>query len=243
MWTRKELKDRAKITLKANYWKAVLVSLILSFLTGGGGSSAGNSASESYKSASGGDSLFSGVDPNVLAAVLSAIVVAVLVILAISFVLSLLVFNPLIVGCRRFFIKCREEQPSLKELVFAFSSSYGNIIKTMFLEGLYIFLWSLLFIIPGIIKTFEYLMVPYILAENPELSTKEVFARSKQMMTGDKWNAFVLQLSFLGWILLSVFTCGILLIFYVGPYSELTYAELYAVLKQKVNSSDSEVVS
>ena len=243
MWTRKELKDRAKITLKANYWKAVLVSLILSFLTGGGGSNAGNSASESYKSASGGDSLFSGVDPNVLAAVLSAIVVAVLVILAISFVLSLLVFNPLIVGCRRFFIKCREEQPSLKELVFAFSSSYGNIIKTMFLEGLYIFLWSLLFIIPGIIKTYEYLMVPYILAENPELSTKEVFARSKQMMTGDKWNAFVLQLSFLGWILLSVFTCGILLIFYVGPYSELTYAELYAVLKQKVNRSDSEAVS
>ena len=114
MWTRKELKDRAKITLKANYWKAVLVSLILSFLTGGGGSSAGNSASESYKSASGGASLFSGVDPNVLAAVLSAIVVAVLVILAISFVLSLLVFNPLIVGCRRFFIKCREEQPSLR---------------------------------------------------------------------------------------------------------------------------------
>ena len=113
----------------------------------------------------------------------------------------------------------------------------------MFLEGLYIFLWSLLFIIPGIIKTYEYLMVPYILAENPELSTKEVFARSKQMMTGDKWNAFVLQLSFLGWILLSVFTCGILLIFYVGPYSELTYAELYAVLKQKINSSDSEAVS
>lgn len=243
MWTRKELKDRAKITLKANYWKAVLVSLILSFLTGGSGSSAGSSASNSYQSASGGENLFSGMDASVLATIISVVIVAVLVTVAISFVLSLLVLNPLIVGCRRFFIKCREEQPSIKEVVFAFSHSYGNVIKTMFLQGLYIFLWSLLFIIPGIIKTYEYLMIPYILAENPEMDTREVFARSKQMMTGDKWNAFVLQLSFFGWILLSVFTCGILLIFYVGPYSELTYAELYAVLKQKASGSDSTVVS
>ena len=103
----------------------------------------------------------------------------------------------------------------------------------MFLMNLYITLWSLLFLIPGIIKMYEYLMVPYILADNPGMDRKEAFAISKRMMTGEKWNAFILQLSFLGWIFLSMFTCGLLGIFYVSPYMEATMAELYAYNKGK----------
>ena len=115
---------------------------------------------------------------------------------------------------------------------YAFSNGYMNVVKTMFLRGLFTFLWTLLFIIPGIIKGYEYRMIPYILAENPGIDSREAFAVSKQMMDGNKWAAFVLDLSFLGWQILSVFTCGILSVFYVNPYVYMTNAELYVALKE-----------
>lgn len=235
MWTRSELKDRAKVYLNANYWKAVLVSLILAFVGGAGGSSASSSASQSYKSESGSYSL-SPHDWAIIGTVILLVLVVVFIVMIISSLLSIFVFNPLIVGCRRFFINCKEESPSINIVTYAFSHSYGNVIKTMFLQGLFTFLWSLLFIIPGIIKAYEYLMIPYILAENPEISSKEAFARSKAMMDGEKWNAFVLGLSFIGWEILAAFTCCILSIFYVAPYRNLTFAQLYETLKNKQNN-------
>lgn len=101
-----------------------------------------------------------------------------------------------------------------------------------FLASLFAALWSLLLVIPGIIKQFEYLMVSYILADNPDMPAMDALRKSKQMMKGHKWNAFVLSLSFLGWGILSLLTGGILDIFYVRPYMEATYAELYLALKQ-----------
>lgn len=98
----------------------------------------------------------------------------------------------------------------------------------MFLRGLFTGLWSLLFVIPGIIKHYEYLMIPYILAENPGMDRQEVFAISKRMMMGQKWNVFVLDLSFIGWRLLEGITLGIVGVFYVEPYYQATMAELYA---------------
>ena len=73
----------------------------------------------------------------------------------------------------------------------------------MFLKGLFQGLWSLLFVIPGIIKSYEYRMIPYILSENPNISRKRAFEISKQMMKGNKWDTFVLDLSFIGWQILS----------------------------------------
>ena len=103
--------------------------------------------------------------------------------------------------------------------------------------------WSLLFIIPGIVKAYEYRMIPYLLAENPEMSKEEAFAISKQMMSGQKWRTFVLDLSFFGWILLSGFTCGILAIFYVNPYVFSTQSALYERLRYgNVQRSDENVL-
>ena len=93
----------------------------------------------------------------------------------------------------------------------------------------------MLFVIPGIIKAYEYRMIPYILAENPDISMEEAFALSKKMMDNEKLNTFALDLSFLGWFLLGIVSVGICLIFYVTPYYNLTNAELYIVLKQKIN--------
>ena len=74
-------------------------------------------------------------------------------------------------------------------------------------------------------------MMPYILAEDPDMPTKEVFAMSREMMRGQKWKAFVLDLSFLGWGILSLLTLGIVGIFYVNPYRNMTNAALYERLR------------
>ena len=149
-------------------------------------------------------------------------------------VLRVFLTAPLEVSIKRFllFNRC-SDQANLKELGYAFRYSYLNIVKVLFFQLLYIFLWGLLFWVPGIVKSYEYRMIPYLLAENPNLSKDEAFAISKRMMDGEKWEAFVLDCSFIGFYILSVFTFGLLSIFYVTPYKVLTDTELYVALKGK----------
>lgn len=87
---------------------------------------------------------------------------------------------------------------------------------------LFTFLWSLLFVIPGIVKAFEYAMTPYILAKYPEIPAKDALKLSMKIMDGRKSELFVLYLSFIGWLVLSSMTCGILGILYVTPYMSIT---------------------
>ncbi len=147
-------------------------------------------------------------------------------------VLDIFILEPLNVGCRRWFLKNRTQKPSMGEVVHIFGNGYLNTAKVMFLKNLFTFLWTLLFIIPGIVKSYEYRMIPFLLAENPDMNYKEAFERSKALMNGRKWDTFVLDLSFIGWILLTSLTCGLLGIFYVLPYIELTNTELYVCLCQ-----------
>lgn len=227
MWTRAELKENAKKYFKFNYWKMVLVAFILSIIGGGGGASF--NYSRNYTSSTEGMSSAQLAEFMEFMVAFMAIFTAIMLV---ACVLDIFVFAPLRVGAHRFFVVSHYQKADLNELGFVFNHSYLNVVKTMFLRGLYITLWSLLLIIPGIIKSYEYRMIPYIMAEHPELSSKEAFAVSKQMMTGNKWDAFVLDLSFLGWVILSIFTCGILSIFWVNPYIYMTDAELYVALKE-----------
>ena len=89
--------------------------------------------------------------------------------------------------------------------------------------------------IPMYIKLLQYLFVPYIIAENPDMPRKQVFDLSKQMIYGDKWNVCVMHMSFSGWFILSALTCYILHIFYVGPYFEYTTAAYYEAMKTKLD--------
>jgi uncharacterized membrane protein len=124
-----------------------------------------------------------------------------------------------------------------ERLFWAFKKGrYLNIVKIMFWKEVKIFLWSLLFIIPGIIKAYEYSMVPYILAENPGISSERAFELSKEMTDGEKFDIFWLGLSFIGWILLGTLACGIGVLF-VEPYIHATFAELYQVMRDKVHNS------
>ena len=175
------------------------------------------------------------------------VVSAVLAILAIGFVIYLvitvfalafkyLLLTPFEYGCRKFFRKNLDEPAKLSNIVYVFDSHYKNIVKTAFLTDLFIWLWSLLFIVPGIIKAYQYRLVPYIMSENPEMSFRDAQAESARLMSGNKWKSFVLDLSFIGWDILSLFTWGILDIFFVGPYKASTDAALYESIKYGIDA-------
>ncbi len=153
-----------------------------------------------------------------------------MIILALILAFNAFVVNPFIVGGQRFFVRNLNEEASVSNIGYAYDNNYKNVALTMFFKDLYTILWGLLFIIPGIVKAYEYRMIPYLLADDPTMTQEQAFAISKEMMTGNKWKAFVLDLSFLGWHILSLFTAGILEIFWVSPYEYATDAALYRKL-------------
>ncbi len=167
----------------------------------------------------------------ILAVVGAVIVLVVAIVLLLSSVLKIFVFNPLEAGCRNFLLRNATGESDLGDIGFGFTPDYWRNVKTLFLRDLFRFLWGLLLIVPGIIKRYSYRMAPYILADRPELSGNEVLTLSRQMMNGHKWRTFVLDLSFLGWNILSALTFGLLGVFYVNPYRQCTNTELYRELK------------
>lgn len=106
-----------------------------------------------------------------------------------------------------------------------------KIILSLY-KALMIFLWSLLFIIPGIIKAYSYYAAEYIAAEHPDYSFKKCLTESERLMKGHKWEFFILQLSFIGWMFLAIFTFGILY-FWLAPYMLATQTEYFLDLMEK----------
>ena len=149
----------------------------------------------------------------------------------VSLLLVYLVIFPVKQGCYRFFLVNTEQKASVNEVGYAFRTNYGNIVLTSLLVDVYTFLWTLLFFIPGIIKSYSYMLVPYILAEDPNINPNEAITKSRQMMDGNKMDAFILDLSFIGWAILAVITCGIVGIFFTDPYILQTKAEMYQAIK------------
>lgn len=167
-------------------------------------------------------------------------ILAPFIVVAASFgiVFSIFVSNPLEVGGNYFFItNSVDGTAKLGDLLRVFKGNrYLSVVGIQLWKDVKIVLWTLCFIIPGIIKTYEYYMVPYLLADNPELGSREAFQTSRDMMMGHKFNTFVLELSFIGWEILSGITFGLLGIFYVNPYRLATKAELYLALKGQYNA-------
>ncbi|MBD5552107.1 MAG: DUF975 family protein [Lachnospiraceae bacterium] len=143
------------------------------------------------------------------------------------YILNVLLIFPLRVGVCRFMIKSMDDNAKVKEITYGFDHSYKNVVKTMFHCDIRIFLWALLFVIPGFYKQYQYRMVPYILAGHPDMDYREVLKKSASLMNGHKWKAFLLDLSFLPWHLLGLITCGTVEIFYTSPYYHLSIAALY----------------
>lgn len=294
MWKRKNLKDKAKKTVKNNYWTAVVLCFVITILTGEYGNSitgiwqSGDSVLPDYvitqnqylieneiskdniaeiqkkqerieeitenltenqlkmvntitsnlnsltKSQKYIYKIWDAIELFIMNQNLLGIAYVLIAIIAILYII--LLAEPLLVAERRYFIIASEKENTkmgvMKEIFKR--KNWSNVAVIMFFKSFYNFLWYLT-IIGGIIKTYEYRMIPYLLAENPDMNKKEAFARSKQMMKGNKWKTFILDLSFILWEILSTVTFGLLDILYVNPYKIATSVELYKTLKENNN--------
>lgn len=138
----------------------------------------------------------------------------------------------LLLGNTSFFLKIsRNEEVTWKEL-FSKTNLWLVCLVATILVNVFTALWSLLFIIPGIIAGFKYSMTLYILADNENITALEAIRKSKEMMEGHKLDYFILNLSFLGWAILGVFTCGLLYL-WLGPYMSTAQANFYNSIKDK----------
>ena len=115
---------------------------------------------------------------------------------------------------------------------FKVFNEYGRYLGGSLLVSIFTILWALLLIIPGIIKSYSYAMTPYIMRDHPELSAVDCIDRSMSMMNGFKWKLFLLDLSFIGWYLLSCLSLGIGLL-WLTPYIYCSRAKFYEELKQR----------
>ena len=151
---------------------------------------------------------------------------------------TIVIGDPLIVAGRKYFLEIREGKnrkiTDIAKEIFK-GENWVNIATVMFLRNLYNFLWYLT-IVGGVIKMYEYRMIPYILAQTPQMERKEIFRLSKEMMEHNKWKAFVLDLSFLGWSIASLLTLGLVNIMYANSYKAATSTELYVVLKNNIEN-------
>lgn len=236
MWTRKDLKTKAKVLVKQHYWWMVLISFIITFVSGSGAGSgaASNSDRDSSSITEAINGIHSGsIEPATVLMVVIGIAIFLIIFIAIFALIRAFVLNPIYVGCLRYILNAREGRRNFNDVVFAFNNSYLNIVKVMFFRDLKVSLWTLLLIIPGIVKSYEYSMIPYILAENPAIDSNRAFQLTKIMTNNDKMNIFVLGLSFLPWQFLAAITCFIVGIFWVNPYVNATMAELYIELREK----------
>lgn len=242
MWTRSELKTRAKAALKGTFVISALLVFLYLLLTGGKSSNItfnfGQEATTQipgYTENLSNDQLRFNVFDRIVTypfSLLTALFGASAFLLSILW--SIFIAGPLEMGISRYFSLNREDarENGISSLFYAFKSEhYLNNVTVAFMRNLFQFLWALLLIIPGIIKSFAYFFTPWIMAEYPDTKYQEALALSTKMTDGHKWDIFVLELSFIGWYLLAIPTLGVATPF-VSAYRYATMAELYDVLKQ-----------
>lgn len=154
-----------------------------------------------------------------------------LALLSYTFVGTLILGGPLMVGLVSAVLALVRTGNSRVELLFdGFKDNISKSIVAYLLYTVYLIGWSLLFVIPGVVKSYSYAMTFYLLRDNPSLTPTEAITRSREIMNGNKWRLFCLHFSFIGWILLSLVTCGIGMLF-VLPYMQVAQAEFYESIK------------
>lgn len=201
------IKENGKLHYQNNKWQNVLVILINTLIVGG--------VQVVVR--------FSG-DDWVLAMFMSLISIA----------LTMLVVNVISMGTMTWFHRAiRTEGLNMEEMFWPFKEDYGGNVLMMFLIWLYTALWSMLFVIPGIVKGYSYSLAMYIKSENPNIPASKAIELSTRMTNGHKMDLFVLDMSFIGWGILSAFTLNILGILYVMPYQYASKAFAYEEIKEE----------
>lgn len=244
MWTCGLLKRNARQALSGRYWICTAVCLVAGIL---GASSVFSNLSGQFETATSLWAEFSQpdvwtgnqVDPTASelfdlmasSGLLAVILISVFIGFVMGVVYQAFVSTPLSVGLCRYMMESRQGRAPFSTLFGIFRSPYLNVVKVTFLVNLKIALGSII-IIPGIYWAYAYRLVPYLMAENPYLTTGRAMELSRQMMQGEKFHSFLLELSFIGWDLLCLLTFGLGQIFLVA-YRYATFAELYAALRAK----------
>lgn len=275
-WKIKEMKKNARMTLKKNYWSAVIICLILAIFTSSftyttlmnlditNGSTTNDlqhgiqifesllqnigiekevfasrgALAALYRSITSSGSIIYGIIHAITQfifgrEIFSGILILIGIILYIVY--WLFIGNMLTIGARRFFLESHKyygTQPG--RILFAYKiRRTRKVAAVMLREALYLLFWTCFTLIGGIIKMYSYKMIPYLLAENPDIPRKEIFRISRQMMKGSKWKAFLMEVSFFGWYLLSMLTLGFLSILFINPYKTAADTELYYELRKK----------
>jgi len=253
MWSRESLKNKAKASLRGTYVSALIVSALMYVASGawnrsnngeGARTSSVNVDSTVDFSTDGISGVLDGpsqfIDQIGIPSFVG-IVVGFFSFLLIMGIIKLLVGYLIEVGGQKYFLNATRGESSINYLTYGFTSGrWLNIVRTMFLRSVFTILWTMLLIVPGIIKYYSYRMVPYILAENPEIDSFEAIALSQEMTSGEKMNMFVMDLSFIGWFILGSLLFGFGVVF-VMPYYNATYAELYYTLKGDNHFIEGEV--
>lgn len=151
-----------------------------------------------------------------------------------SLYVGIILLGPLAVGYSVYMLNLiRKKDQKVENLFDGFKNCFANSLVAGILSYLFIFLWSLLFVIPGIVKAIAYSMVPFLQAEDSSLKGNDALRKSEELMKGHKWEYFKLMFGFIGWILLSILTFGILYVLYVGPYMQAAKAHFYQELTGK----------
>lgn len=208
MKTNQDYKNEALAALKGHWAPAVLAAVVYMFIVGG----------ISFL----GEIVDPQTTPSGTAFAISGVVV----------IISLFLVAPIEVGIynaykNMLFNGDYAVLPNMFKIGFG---KWGRLVWGMLLMGIFEVLWTLLFIIPGLIKSFAYALTPFILVDNPELSANEAIDLSQKMMKGHKFDLFWLMLSFIGWILLAILTAGIGL-FWLVPYMYTSVSAFYQDVK------------
>ncbi len=237
-----DFRQQALHALRGNWFIAIIAGFIasllggLTFSGGGGGSSSSDSGSSGGPGGSGGDinipadefeAVIMEIFTNEIVIVILAIMVTLMLVLTVLSLVRFIIGGAIGIGYSRFNLDLIEGRGAKLSTVFGSFKQLTGALVARILRGLYIVLWTLLFIIPGIIATYQYSMMHYVMADNPGIGANEAITESKRLMKGNKWRLFCLRLSFIGWELLAVFfTLGIGML-WVIPYEEAAMAAFY----------------
>lgn len=235
MKTNAQLKNEALAALRGNWGKAVLATLVLfllASLVSGPTIYTQSQLTEYMEENIGPHSSLRSMSSLILDPAFMAIQQRSRAASSFSTIFQILVLIPFTLGLANAFrrLLLRGETEILSISVRIATDNYWHKVWGMLLSGIFVFLWSLLLVIPGIIKLFSYSMTKYILEEYPELTASEAIDRSRAMMQGHKFDLFWLYLSFIGWALLCVLTAGIGYLWLV-PYMETAEAAFYEDVK------------
>ena len=211
-----DFRQEARVALQGNWLLAILVGLVAALLGGLGSDGpefkinfTGGELSANLQYA--GQTVYSwgdGIAPGLRAFLIGGAVYLILAAVVLG-VLYFILGSVVKVGYARFNLNLTAGEKPPFETLFSYFPHWKTVAVAWLLQSVYVLLWMLLLVIPGIVASYSYAMTSFILAENPELTASEAIAQSKAMMEGNRWRLFCLRFSFVGWAILCVFTLGI----------------------------------